>query len=234
MWETGFPIDLVTEAFFLDPALLETLRGMLRTPRLQPCDAARQIRRGFGVEGIYVEDGSEGAGRARRKRARTNTGTRCRGSAEPFRCYGSHPSGRQATLAISDRIGMRSDPIPIRETEGGDCPECGRSGGTWGHGIPIEAAVAAVFADPGLLEPMRVHSCAGCGAARTWDVVTRADGRGGAGHVAVRRATLTAIRGQLALGRRPVDAADWIRRELGVVGVFVDDLSELGRRLGFG
>jgi hypothetical protein len=101
MWETGFPIDLVTEAVFLDPALLEplfirrcqgcsarydwdilvtevddldrewheidaqqvellkTLRNMLRTPRLQPSEAARQIRHCFGVAGIYVEDASE-------------------------------------------------------------------------------------------------------------------------------------------------------------------------------
>ncbi|MCL4287027.1 MAG: hypothetical protein KJ006_05190 [Thermoleophilia bacterium] len=100
-WEKGYSIDLVVEAVFLDPALLEplfirrcpgcgarydwdivvaededperewdqrkaqqadlleALGTMLRTPRLQPADAAGQIRRRFGVEGIYVEDGSE-------------------------------------------------------------------------------------------------------------------------------------------------------------------------------
>lgn len=99
-WETGYPIDLVVEAVFLDPALLEpllvrrcrncgarydwgvlitgddleddwpaaravqaelleTLREMLRTSRLQPAKAAKQIRRRFGVEGVYTEEGSE-------------------------------------------------------------------------------------------------------------------------------------------------------------------------------
>lgn len=105
--ETGFPIDVVTEAMFLDPALLElllvrrcrncgarydwpvlitgddlpddsprqnamqaelleALREMLRTPRLQPADAAKQIRRRFGVEGIYVEDVAGAAWELRR------------------------------------------------------------------------------------------------------------------------------------------------------------------------
>ncbi len=105
--ETGFAIDLVVEAVFLDPALLEpllvrrcsncgarydwsvlitgddlehnwpaaravqaelleSLREMLRTPRLQPADAARQIRRRFGVEGIFVRDGAEVAWPLRR------------------------------------------------------------------------------------------------------------------------------------------------------------------------
>lgn len=99
-WETGYPIDLVVEAVFVDPALLdpllvrrcrncgarcdwgllitgdeleddwpaalavqaellETLREMLRTPRLRPAEAAKQIRRRFGVEGVHTEEGSE-------------------------------------------------------------------------------------------------------------------------------------------------------------------------------
>jgi hypothetical protein len=106
-WETGFPIDLVIEAVFLDPALLEALlvrrcrncgarydwgvlvmgdetevdwhkqrameaelldavHEMLRTPRLQPGEAAKRLRRRFGLEGIYVEDASEVAWRLRR------------------------------------------------------------------------------------------------------------------------------------------------------------------------
>ena len=99
--ETGFPIELVADALFDDPALLElllvrrcrgcgahydwdiliaegdddpdhewdekevqqaelhaALREMLRTPRLQPSDAAKQVRRRFGVAGIYVDDSS--------------------------------------------------------------------------------------------------------------------------------------------------------------------------------
>jgi hypothetical protein len=100
--ETGFPTEVVVEALFDDPALLEpllvrrcrncgapygwdvliaageddldrewgekeaqqaevhaALREMLRTPRLQPRDAAKRIRRRFRVEGIYVDDSSE-------------------------------------------------------------------------------------------------------------------------------------------------------------------------------
>ncbi|HET6831901.1 MAG TPA: hypothetical protein VFH44_11190 [Solirubrobacterales bacterium] len=99
--ETGFAIELVVEALFMDPALLEplfhrrclgcgarydwdilvpedddlerqwpeevaqqaelheTLQAMLRTPRMRSRGVARLIRRRFGVEGIYVQDGSE-------------------------------------------------------------------------------------------------------------------------------------------------------------------------------
>jgi hypothetical protein len=84
--ETGFAIELVVEALFDDPALLEplfvrrcggcgapydwdekvarqaelhtALDEMLRTPRLQPRDAAKRVRRRFGVEGICVDDSS--------------------------------------------------------------------------------------------------------------------------------------------------------------------------------
>jgi hypothetical protein len=68
--ETGFAIELVVEALFDDPdrawdekvarqAELHTaLDEMLRTPRLQPRDAAKRVRRRFGVEGICVDDSS--------------------------------------------------------------------------------------------------------------------------------------------------------------------------------
>ena len=52
----------------LQAELHETLSEMLRTPGMQPGEAARLIRRRFGVAGIYVEDGSAVAWPLRRLR----------------------------------------------------------------------------------------------------------------------------------------------------------------------
>lgn len=46
--------------------LLDALGEMLRRPGMQPGGAADRLGRRFGVKGIYVEDGSEVAGRLRR------------------------------------------------------------------------------------------------------------------------------------------------------------------------
>ncbi|GIK77197.1 MAG: hypothetical protein EDQ89_01680 [Acidobacteria bacterium] len=130
---------------------------------------------------------------------------------------------------------MRLEPGRISESEGAACPRCGRGAGAGEHGIPIGAVVAAVAADRRLREAMEAGTaggpCSACGGPSGWEVIAIRDG--GVGE-AGRRATLASIRGQLALGRRPDAIASWIRSELGVVGILVEDGSEVGRRLGCG
>jgi hypothetical protein len=128
---------------------------------------------------------------------------------------------------------MRPEAGPIRESEGAAaCPRCGAGASGWEHGIPIEAVVAAIAADRALLGAMEGDGCRACGAARGWDAVTGANGGRHGADGSARRGMLLAIRVQLALGRRPDAIATWIRRELGVVGIVVEDRSEVGRRLG--
>jgi hypothetical protein len=127
---------------------------------------------------------------------------------------------------------MRAQPNLIRETAGVDCPRCGRDRAGWEHGIPIDEFVVAIVADPGLLKAMDSSSCPGCGGPNDWDAVTASNGDRAAGAGGgVRRATLTLIRAQLALGRRPDAIASWIRSEVGVVGIVVEGSSPIGRRL---
>jgi len=136
---------------------------------------------------------------------------------------------------------MSSRPSPIggEEDAGGEsCPRCGRGAVGSEHGIPIDAAVAAIVADPELPAAMDAGigagSCPTCGG-RPWDVITARNGDGaGRDRGAARRTTLTLIRAQLALGRQPEAIASWIRGELGVVGLLVEGGSEVGRRLGHG
>jgi len=136
-------------------------------------------------------------------------------------------------------IGMRARPQPIPGDERACCPRCGRGIGVGidvgarGHGIPIEGAIAAIALDPELIGAMDADSCPRCGASRGWDVVRAPDvSRGEDGGPAARRETVLAIRGQLAIASPPAAAAAWIRDELGVVGILVEDRSELGRALG--
>jgi hypothetical protein len=130
-------------------------------------------------------------------------------------------------------IGMRSRAHPISESEGATCPRCGRGGGVWEHAIPIGDAVAAIASDPDVLAAMDTGSCPCCGDPHEWKVVMVSGGHRGAGvDGASRRAALIVIKAQLALGRRPNAIASWVRSELGVVGILVEDCSQLGRALG--
>ena len=135
---------------------------------------------------------------------------------------------------------MNADMIHVRESEGAFCPSCRAEISQWEHSITIEAAVAAIFADPTLLEPLLVRTCRRCGSAYEWDLVIMAEGAEADGEEedddrpateATQVALVAAIREQLEQRPEPTAAAARIRRELGVAAIRVEDGSEADRRL---
>ena len=138
---------------------------------------------------------------------------------------------------------MNVDTIQVRETDGSHCPNCRADISQWEHSISIEAAVAAIFAAPTLLEPLLIRTCRRCGSLYDWDLVIVAV-EGGGGHKAeyeddwsvieaTQAALLATIREQVEQrpDLEPADVAARIRRELGVAGILVEDGSEADRRL---
>ena len=138
---------------------------------------------------------------------------------------------------------MEADTIHLRESEGGHCPNCRADISQWEHSISIEAAVAAIVADPTLLEPLLIRTCRRCGSRYDWDLVIMAVEAGDGDNAededdwsvieATQAALVATIREQVEQrpDPEPADVAARIRRELGVAGVFVEDGSEADRRL---
>jgi hypothetical protein len=138
---------------------------------------------------------------------------------------------------------MDAETIQVRESDGAHCPNCRADLSQWEHGISIEAAVAAIFADPTLLEPLLIRTCRRCNSRYDWDLVIKAVEAGDGDRAededdrsaieATQAALVATIREQVEQrpDPEPADVAARIRRELGVAGIFVEDGSEADRRL---
>ena len=134
---------------------------------------------------------------------------------------------------------MNADTLLIRESEGAFCPSCGADISQWEHGISIETAVAAIFADPTLLESLLVRTCRRCGSPYDWDLAIMAEEDEDADEASAIAATqdLSAtirehLEQRLEQRLEPADAAERIRRGLGVTGILVEVGSDADRRLG--
>ena len=136
---------------------------------------------------------------------------------------------------------MDAETIHVRESDGAHCPSCRADISQWEHSISIEAAVAAIFADPTLLEPLLIRTCRRCGSRYDWDLVIMAVEAGDGDKAededdwsvieATQAALVATIREQVEQRPEPADAAARIRRELGVADILVEEGSEADRRL---
>lgn len=172
-------------------------------------------------------------------------GTRCRGSAEPTGIRGGlHTSaGAHNRRLMSERVVRcdfepmernRGDVIVQRESEAGGCRACGAGLSQWETGFDIDLVVEAILLHPALLEPLLVRRCRGCGTPYDWDVLIGSDDleRHRPEEEGRQAELLNALRTILRTPRvKPDEAAKRIRRGLGVTGIYVEDGTELERRL---
>jgi hypothetical protein len=128
----------------------------------------------------------------------------------------------------------RRDIIRMRETEAGGCRACGRNLSQSETGFAIELVVEAVFLDPGLLEPLLIRRCPGCGTRYDWDVLVAGDELESdwPRQEAIQAELLETLREMLQTPLlQPADAARRIRGSLGVEAVYVAGGSEVAQSL---
>ena len=129
--------------------------------------------------------------------------------------------------------GGQSDEVRIRESEAGGCPACGANLSQRETGWSIDVVTGALVVDPDLLEPLLSRRCTSCGSRYDWDVLVLAVEDQESLDPEAREAEVReALRGMLAAPQpQPRATADRIRRDLGVAGIYVDDHSDVARRL---
>jgi hypothetical protein len=128
--------------------------------------------------------------------------------------------------------GSRYERVWMRMTEAGGCRTCGWDLSQSETGFPIEVVVDALSDDPALLEPLLVRRCRACGATYDWDILIAGDDddpdREWDEKVAEQAELHAALGEMLRTPRlRPSEAAKQIRRRFRVLGVYVDDSSEV-------